>query len=78
MKSIKWQDYIERDPQILFGKPSIKGTRIPVDLIVEKLACGETISGLLEDYPRLSEAAIYACLHFAAENIRSIPLSKAA
>jgi uncharacterized protein (DUF433 family) len=38
----------------------------PVDLIVEKLACGETISGLLEDYPRLTEAAIYACLHFAA------------
>ena len=78
MKSIKWQDYIVRDPQILFGKPSVKGTRIPVDLIVEKLACGESMSGLLEDYPRLTEAAIYACLHFAADNIRSLPLSKAA
>ena len=78
MNSIKWQDYIVSDAQILFGKPSIKGTRIPVDLIIEKLACGETISGLLEDYPRLTEAAIYACLHFASDNIRSLPLAQAA
>lgn len=41
-----WQSRIHADPQIMFGKPVIKGTRIPVELILEKLAYGETIEHL--------------------------------
>ena len=48
----------------MFGKPCIKGTRIPVDLILEKLAWGETIEDLLDAYPRLKENDIFACREF--------------
>ncbi|RYC67592.1 MULTISPECIES: DUF433 domain-containing protein [Spirosoma] len=68
---MNWRDYILSDPNIMFGKPVIKGTRIPVDLILEKLGNGETMSQLLESYPRASEAALYACLLFASETIKN-------
>ena len=71
MTEIHWPDYITSDPAILFGKPVIKGTRIPVDLILEKMGKGETVSDLLQAYPRVSEQAIQACLIFAAESIRN-------
>ncbi len=71
MEEVNWKDYIISDPQIMFGKPTIKDTRIPVDLILEKLAQGENISQLLEAYPRISTKSIYACLLFAAERIKS-------
>ncbi len=47
---MKWQEYIISDPEIMFGKPCIRGTRISVDLVVEKLANGETIEYLLTAY----------------------------
>jgi len=59
---VDWKNHIETNPQILFGKPVIKGTRIPVDLILEKLSEGETPDGLLEAYPNLKIEDIYACL----------------
>ncbi len=71
MQHIHWQDYITSDPEILFGKPIIKGTRVPVHLILEKLGKGETITQLLSAYPRLTEAAVYACLIFAADSVKS-------
>ncbi len=46
---------IESNPSIMMGKPVIAGTRIPVELILEKFAAGETIEQLLEEYPRLTE-----------------------
>ena len=49
------------------GKPVIKGTRITVELILEKLAAGETIGDLLKSYPHISEAAVKACLLYAAK-----------
>ena len=55
----------------MFGKPVIKGTRIPVDLILEKLGNGETISQLLESYPRATPEALYACLLFASDTVRN-------
>lgn len=64
---LDWQEYITSDPDILYGKPTIKGTRIPVDLILEKLAYGESMEQLLKAYPRINQEAIYACLFFAAE-----------
>lgn len=71
-------DYIISDPDILFGKPVVKGTRIPVDLILEKLASGETIEQLLQAYPRLTGAAIQACLLYAADSVKSIIVHNAA
>ncbi len=48
-----WSAHITTDPAILFGKPVIKGTRIPADLILERLGYGERIESLLEGYPKL-------------------------
>ena len=50
-----WKNYITADPQILFGKPVIKNTRIPVDLVLEKLSAGHSIESLLKAYPRLTK-----------------------
>lgn len=47
------------------GKPVIAGTRIPVELILEKFAAGETIEQLLESYPRLTHEGVLAALYFA-------------
>ena len=69
------------DPNIMMGKPVIAGTRITVELILEKLAAGETIEQILEAHPRLTRAAIQAALAFAAEALRAdvlYPLAEAA
>jgi len=60
-------DRIEIDPEVMLGKPVIRGTRIPVELILRKLAEGETETDLLDGYPRLSEADIKAALAYAAD-----------
>ena len=54
-------------PGILGGKPVIKGTRIPVDLILERLTVDLDVQTLFEDYPELTEADIKACIAFAKE-----------
>lgn len=69
---IKWNQHIESNPEILFGKPIIKNTRIPVDLILEKLGEGESIEELLLAYPRITEEDIKACLFYAADSIKNI------
>ena len=72
---------IVSDPNIMMGKPVIAGTRITVELILEKLAAGETIEQILEAHPRLTLAAVQAALAFAAEALRAdvvYPLAEAA
>jgi uncharacterized protein (DUF433 family) len=69
---LDWRDHISSDPKIMVGKPCIKGTRIPVDLILEELAHGRESGDLLQAYPRLSDEDIKACLQFAAEYLRDI------
>ena len=59
------------DPAIMMGKPVIAGTRITVELILEKLAAGETVDQVLEAHPRLTREAIQAALAFAAEALRA-------
>ena len=54
------------NPPVMMGKPVIAGTRVTVELILEKLAVGETIEQILGAHPRLSEGAIRAALAFAA------------
>ena len=58
-------------PCVMIGKPVIAGTLITVELILEKLAAGESIDQLLEAHPRLTREAILAALQFAAEVLRS-------
>jgi uncharacterized protein (DUF433 family) len=62
---------IVSDPSVMMGKPVVKGTRITVELILEKLAAGETIDQILEAHPRLTREGIQAALAFAAETLRS-------
>lgn len=61
---------ISIDPKVCFGKPCIRGHRIWVSLILDFLAGGWTISQVLENYPGLEEADVYACLAYAAEMAR--------
>lgn len=58
---------IESNPAVMMGKPVFSGTRIPVQIILEKLAAGETYEQLLEAHPRLTMDHIRAGLAFAAE-----------
>ncbi len=53
------------------GKPVVMGTRITVELILEKLAAGESIEQLLEEHPRLSRDAVLDAISFASEALRS-------
>lgn len=66
-----WKLHIASDPQILYGKPVIKNTRIPVDLILEILANGDSQEELLQAYPNIKKEDIIACLLFAAETIKN-------
>ena len=59
------------DPGIMMGKPVIAGTRITVELILEKLAAGETVDQILSAHPHLTEDAIRAALAFAAEALKA-------
>jgi uncharacterized protein (DUF433 family) len=61
------------DPAIMMGKPVVAGTRITVELILEKLAAGETVDSrqMLSAHPRLTVECIRAALAFAAESLRA-------
>jgi len=69
--TIDWKGHIASEPEVMFGKPVIKNTRIPVDLILEKLAAGDKMEDLLEAYPSLTKEDIVSCLLFAAETIKN-------
>ena len=62
---------IVSNPKVMMGQPVVVGTRITVDLILEKLAAGETIEQLLEAHPRLTREAIQAALAFARDSLRA-------
>jgi len=66
-----WRKFVESDPKIMMGKPVIKGTRVPVELILEKLATGESFEQVIEAHPRLTHESIRAAIAFAAENLRA-------
>jgi uncharacterized protein (DUF433 family) len=61
---------ISIDPKVCFGKPCIKGHRIWVSLILDFLASGWTIADILDNYPGLEEADVYACIAYGAEMSR--------
>ena len=70
--------WITVDASIMTGKPVITGTRITVELILEKLAAGETVEDILTAHPRLTKEGVRAALAFAAQAIRNDPPEKAA
>jgi uncharacterized protein (DUF433 family) len=57
---MNWQDYIVSDDQVLLGKPTIKGTRISVELVLELFSSGWTEKQILESYPTVSADALRA------------------
>jgi uncharacterized protein (DUF433 family) len=65
------KNLVVSDPTVMMGKPIIAGTRITVELILEKLAAGETVEQILEAHPRLTREAVQAALAFAAEVLRA-------
>ena len=75
------KNLIVSTPAVMMGKPVITGTRITVELVLERLAAGETVEQILEAHPRLTREAIQAALTFAAEALRAdviCPINEAA
>ncbi|MFN7115193.1 MAG: DUF433 domain-containing protein [Saprospiraceae bacterium] len=73
--------YIEINPKVMLGKPVIKGTRITVELILEKLSVGESFDEILAEHPRLNQEHIYAALTFATAMLKNeviIPIAAVA
>jgi len=64
---MNWQNKIVSDKDILLGKPTIKGTRLSVEFIIERLASGWTQEQLLENYPRLSREDLQAVFAYVAD-----------
>lgn len=59
-----WQDHIRADPEILGGKPIVRGTRLAVELILELLAAGVSEQEILADYPGLTREDVLACINY--------------
>lgn len=68
---MRWQDHIERCPDVMLGKPVFKGTRLTVELILERLGDGATDADLLAAYPRLRPEHIRAAQAYAAASLAS-------
>ena len=66
----RWQDRVAIDPDIHHGDPCIKGTRIPVAIVVGSLADGMTFDDILQAYPQLTREDLFAALAYAAEVMR--------
>lgn len=74
MERPQWMARIVVDPKRHGGEPCIKGTRIPVSVIVGSIAAGDTVEVLLKAYPSLAPEDIRAALQYAAEVVRDTPL----
>jgi uncharacterized protein (DUF433 family) len=71
METETWRKRIVVDPEILVGKPVIKGTRIAVELVIDLLARGYTQDQIMGQYDHITNADIQACLAYASETLRS-------
>ena len=67
MKEIDWRNHIVSTPDVLRGKPRIKGTRIPVSLILGYLATGKTFEEIIREFPDITKEQIAACLDYARQ-----------
>jgi uncharacterized protein (DUF433 family) len=66
-RTIDWEDYIVADPEVMVGKPVVKGTRITAEFVLELLVAGWTEAMILDGYPSLSPEALRAVYAFAAQ-----------
>lgn len=66
-----WQDRIVVDPEVLVGKPVIKGTRLSVELVIDLLGQGWSEDDVLRSYPKLTAEDIHACLEYASAVMHS-------
>ena len=64
---VNWKDHIVSSPDVLKGKPRIKGMRIPVSLILGYLSAGKTHAEIIEEFPELTSTQIFACLDYARD-----------
>ena len=64
---INWKDHIVSTPDVLKGKPRIRGTRIPVSLILGYLAAGNTDEDIIKEFPDLTKEQTAACLDYARD-----------
>jgi uncharacterized protein (DUF433 family) len=64
---VNWKDHIVSTPDVLRGKPRIKGTRIPVSLILGYLASGSTSEEIIKEFPDITKDQIAACLDYARD-----------
>jgi len=64
---INWKDHIVSTPDVLKGKPRIRGTRIPVSLILGYLAAGNSAEDIIKEFPDLTKEQIAACLDYARD-----------
>ena len=67
---MNWQDYIERDPEVMLGKPVFKGTRLTVEFILDRLGQGAGEKELLDNYIGLRPEHIQAAQAYAASVLR--------
>lgn len=67
---MNWKDYIVSDPDILVGKPTIRGTRLSVELILDRLADGWSREDIFRSYPNLTPEALQAVFAFASEVLK--------
>ena len=67
---MNWREHIKADPQIMHGTACLRGTRVPVSVVLDNLAAGETKDRILEQYPSLTAEHIAAALAYAAELAR--------
>lgn len=68
---MNWHDRITVDPNVLVGKPIIKGTRISVEFVVDLLGRGWTTDQILGEYDHLTPADLQACLAYASDVLKS-------
>ena len=62
-----WEERIELNPKILVGKPVVKGTRLSVEFVLDRLADGWTVEYLVDQYPHLTKEDVLACLRYASK-----------
>jgi uncharacterized protein (DUF433 family) len=68
---VEWRERIVVDPEVMTGKPIIKGTRLTVDHVIELLAEGWTTDQVIEEYPGVTTDDVGACLAYASELVKS-------
>jgi uncharacterized protein (DUF433 family) len=68
---MSWEERITMDPEILSGKPIIRGTRISVEFVIDLLARGWSVEQLLDEYDHLTREDIQACLAYASAVLQS-------